>query len=702
VTTAAAIAVAAHRLDDVLVLHNRPLRDGVALHDTARFRDDVWPLAPATLQRHERGLVLDFTTVAVRYRLAVKQLCYTLLSGDRPPGEPAPTIGSVVGIFYKVRTFLNWVDRRPLHPRHRAAPRVCELTAADLDDYQRHLQATYRSDQYRRGHRSAIRYLWRYRQVLDDHALPFDPYQLPGWFESTYRPAVENTTDRIPEQVHGPLLVWSLRFIDDFAPDILTALDTWRTLRGPGHGVSRDGHGRNTGVLDDLRTYLDDHLAQHRPLPGHRGKPNIHLIALHLRCAGQSLRRYQQTIDKAAAVVGLTDHTSVDVAITGHVDGQPWLDDIAVDPNRDNGLSILSRMLQAACYVVIAFLSGMRESEVKHLRRGCLSVQRDERGTPYRWIVSSLAFKGETDPTGVPATWVIGVPAARAIRILERLHQPGVDWLFGALRVVPGTSPSGRTGTATLTLAATNRQLNRLITWINTYCAARGRADGIPPIDGRSWQLTTRQFRRTLAWFIARRPGGTIAGAIAYRHHSIQMFEGYAGTSESGFRAEVESEQALARGEHLLTMVNQHEHQHLTGPAANEAARRLDQLGEQARFKGITITDRRRLQRLLTKHDPAVYPGTYATCVYDHAKALCQQKVALSGQMHPDLANCQPLACRNIALSTNNIAAWHAERDHLNRRLTARPPLPPLLQAQMQNRRDQIEQFLAAQPPDAP
>jgi hypothetical protein len=34
--------------------------------------------------------------------------------------------------------------------------------------------------------------------------------------------------------------------------------------------------------------------------------------------------------------------------------------------------------------------------------------------------------------------------------------------------------------------------------------------------------------RRTLAWFIARRPGGAIAGTIQYRHHSIHMFEGLA------------------------------------------------------------------------------------------------------------------------------------------------------------------------------
>lgn len=54
--------------------------------------------------------------------------------------------------------------------------------------------------------------------------------------------------------------------------------------------------------------------------------------------------------------------------------------------------------------------------------------------------------------------------------------------------------------------------------------------------------------------------GRGYAGAIAYRHLSIQIFEGYAGTSESGFRAEVESEEALARGEYLLAMIDHHDH----------------------------------------------------------------------------------------------------------------------------------------------
>lgn len=130
--------------------------------------------------------------------------------------------------------------------------------------------------------------------------------------------------------------------------------------------------------------------------------------------------------------------------------------------------------------------------------------------------------------------------------------------LFAPLAHTPG----GRTRTAAraLTYASTNRQLNEFIRWINDYCAARGRADGIPMINERPWVLSTRQFRRTLAWFIARHPGGAVAGAIAYRHQAVCMFEGYAGTSDSGFRAEVESEQALARGEHLLAMIGAHEH----------------------------------------------------------------------------------------------------------------------------------------------
>jgi hypothetical protein len=121
----------------------------------------------------------------------------------------------------------------------------------------------------------------------------------------------------------------------------------------------------------------------------------------------------------------------------------------------------------------------------------------------------------------------------------------------------------------------------------------RERSHSANPFAIATWtqsHTVTAEKRRTLAWFIARRPGGSIAGAIAYRHLSIQMFEGYAGTSDSGFRAEVESEQALARGEHLRSMIDRHEHTNLAGPAAAEATRRLEQLGKHTHFRGTSPT----------------------------------------------------------------------------------------------------------------
>jgi hypothetical protein len=272
---------------------------------------------------------------------------------------------------------------------------------------------------------------------------------------------------------------------------------------------------------------------------------------------------------------------------------------------------------------------------------------------------------------------VIGEAAARAVAVLERIHEDRTEWLFGAVRVGPGAGSAGRSGNSALTGAGTNRQLNRFTRWVNDYCAATGRSDAIPDVDGRPWHITTRQFRRTLAWFIARRPGGVIAGAIAYRHHSIQTFEGYAGTSDSGFRAEVEAEQALARAEHLLPMIDHNEHSQLRGPASAEAQQRLTELGDQARFADITITDRRRLQRLMNRDDPAVYVGRYATCVYDHTKALCHARVGLGGQAAKNPRPGQLQAARLPQRRAHPGQSGRlARRAHRNRRRSRRTPPP--------------------------
>jgi hypothetical protein len=178
------------------------------------------------------------------------------------------------------------------------------------------------------------------------------------------------------------------------------------------------------------------------------------------------------------------------------------------------------------------------------------------------------------------------------------------------------------------------------------------------------------------------------------------MFEGYAGTSDSGFRAEVESEQALNRGEFLIATIEAHDHDQMVGPAAGEATRRREDLGERASFQGMVVLEPARLRRLMTKYDPAIYPGKYITCVHTHTKALCEKAKRGGSEGLPDHGGCQPLLCHNVALSTGNITSWREEITRIDRRLNARPPLPPLLEHRLRARKTEILTFLDRHLPD--
>lgn len=675
-------------LDGTFVLHNRQLRPGTILADTARFEDSDWPLAPAALQGQERGLTLRFDKVPARHRQALKLLAYAFLSRELPADEPRPSISSVASVFYNAAVFLRWLDS------HHSVRSLAHVTDETLLQFQRFLLGRYRSPSRRRMLRAAVVFFWRYRRSLSDEALALDPRTVSGWNElqDSTQLGAENTTARIPEDVHSRVLIWALRFVNDFADDILDAVNRLEVLRTKRPGlVSAYGSNRIK-----VASYLENARTSGRPLPGANGQVSYAALARSIGCDRNALLVHLTNIAATAEAVGVSEYIYLNITVRGAIDGDPWIEGISLDPIRDDSLTVLTQMLQAACYIVIAFLSGMRDSEVKHLRAGCCTTESDGNGNPYRWKVSSLAFKGESTNTGVPATWIIGESAARAIGVLERIHRDRArgrtDWLFAPIK--SGAAASGRGENDAMTLAGTNRQINRFISWVKDYCTARGRLDGIPDVDGKPWRLSTRQFRRTLSWYIARRPGGSIAGAIAYRHHSVQMFEGYAGTSASGFRAEVEAEEALARGEHLLAMIDRNEHTRLTGPASEEAERRLISLGADPAFAGTVTTDRRRLLRILDSPNSAVYPGRYVTCVYNPDKALCRTRTG-SDNDTPDQSNCKPLTCRNTALTDENLNTWHEELATITRDLSSKPSLPPLLIARLEARHEQVAQFIA-------
>lgn len=668
------------------VLSGRPLREGVRLPDTSRFGDTRWELTPAVLQQQAKPLVLDFAVVPEPFQKPVKELFYLMLSGPLPAGEVRLSVLSVRRLMVDVKRFVVWTAT------HTAAQSFSDLTIDNLAKYACYLSVTVTSPASREVAEVAARLLWRYRSGLQGNHLRFDPLDAEGWGRSTRRRlGSENATPRIPEPVMGTLLAWSLRFVDVFAPDVLAACDLWdrKDLRGPARSSDPSRTARKL-VTAPLQRFLSEHLASGTPLPGHRGRIDFNEVARRAEVSRRSMSEpyHRRKVLEVADTVGVDDHVDLGVRVTGTIAGRPWLPKIAKDWQHRYGTATLAGMLQAACYITIAYLSGMRDSEIKHLQRGCVRVHRDASGTAYRWTIRSRAFKGESDPAGAPATWVIGEAAARAVDVLERLQHSEADMLFAPLK------QRSQSRIRALAGRETNDLLNAFISWINAYAEEYGLHDPVPNVDGTVWRLSTRQFRRTLAWYLARQPGGSIAGAIQYRHLGVQMFEGYAGTSESGFRAEVEAELALARGEHLLAMTTAHDHPSFTGPAAAEASRRLAELGHRARYAGQVITDSRQLKRVMQLHDPQIYPGQYVTCVFNPDKALCHPTPDSRGRLTPTPRSCQPLDCRNVALTATDVNALRAERAQLDAQMNRRPALPPLLQHRLNARRTKIAEFL--------
>jgi integrase len=76
--------------------------------------------------------------------------------------------------------------------------------------------------------------------------------------------------------------------------------------------------------------------------------------------------------------------------------------------------------LQGACYIVCAYLTGMRDSEVQAMQPGCVSAERSADGLIERYRVRSTVYKRQ-GARGVTADWITIEPVVRAVAVMEIL-----------------------------------------------------------------------------------------------------------------------------------------------------------------------------------------------------------------------------------------------------------------------------------------
>lgn len=161
---------------------------------------------------------------------------------------------------------------------------------------------------------------------------------------------------------------------------------------------------------------------------------------------------------------------------------------------------------------------------------------------------------------------------------------------------------------------------------------------------------------RTIAWHIAHQPFGVVAGKIQYKHAQVAIFEGYAGSSASGFPAEIEDERRLARLESFLDRYDDFKAGAATTPRLAEQFTRIrSELGD---FPG-RVVDPARLRAMLANAARTYYPGVLNDCYFDAAAALCIRHKRDSGKpgTEPVMNHCQPALCRNSCVTGKHVPA---------------------------------------------
>lgn len=173
-------------------------------------------------------------------------------------------------------------------------------------------------------------------------------------------------------------------------------------------------------------------------------------------------------------------------------------------------------LLSTACYIIIAYFSGMRISEGMSIKAGCIEKKRSDNGTAY-YLLHSTYYKTVQRPKG--DTWLVPEAVATAVDVLERLSKPlreksGLNYLFLCNRM------------------RKNNEIG-VISNMNTYLKQFMQETRVVLHQGKPWNLTPHQFRKSFAYFMARENKCNLKFLQGqFKHVSMDMTMWYVITEE--------------------------------------------------------------------------------------------------------------------------------------------------------------------------
>ncbi|MCR8574284.1 hypothetical protein [Streptomyces sp. Isolate_219] len=682
-----------HPLPAPPVLDRWVLPEMVTTEATGRgpwFDDDVWDFTPFIPRTNNRGR-LRFTRLSnAAVALGAKEYVYSRITRVIPTrrrpfesGQPLK-LTSVGADFDRYVLIIEALAERGVSCLE-------DATQEDLNALLRTWMSTVDASTLNRTQKGAgrrkevlvprtvatriatLQHMGAHRRHIFADKLSFDPW--PG------RPAFhvvkhvsdeeENSTPRIPEPILAAVLKAALFYVSTASADILAARKELEDLTATTQGRRRLGKGKPAILLN---AFVDRRRAEGRGIPALPGC--FHFRAPHapvvdgvvqapnflqsFAMAGTSQAwHHKKILLDAGAELGY-EEGGFDTPMSPWPDtGRPWRSRLN-QPLLEQEIT----MLRVACWLVIAYLSGMRDVEVRELARDCARTEEGQDGRT-RFKNHGRVFKGR-QLTGDEADWVVLEVVHDAVRVLQQLNDDPTH-LFGY---------RSQLGHYTL-LHDVPSLLDKFRDHINELFSTE---DGpFVPLDGeQAWKFTTRQFRRTLAWHIAHQPFGVVAGARQYKHAKITMFEGYAGTSESGFAAEVTAEEAVAMLDYVEDLYRSwDDDQPSTGGAAGRINAEFERIRRELGDLSGAVADERRLRTMLSHLAKTLHPGVLNDCFFQAATAVCVKRAKIVGRPVPQHNMC--LKCPNARRSTVHLPRLITARDQaleLHDKCNAAGPVP--------------------------
>ncbi|MEW2621435.1 hypothetical protein [Streptomyces sp. NPDC048106] len=300
-------------------------------HANSRYQDAVWPLASLIDNPSTRPLSLHWKNCPKELQGQVKLAAWTMINGQLRPtlvkerGSAARARRSAEDMGGTCREWMRlarWLRKRG----------VTELAACTEDVWRDYAEVRWANDVSRR---QAVKIMSRLTDLWAFDRLSAHPSRIsrPPWDTKgvdDFLPAsgdgdggAENLTEPLAPQVIGPLLVWAIRMVEDFADDILAA---WAETCGLTE-CARSNPSTPEG-LAALKAYLLPLRETDTAIPFAvtRGKAGIArtFIAGTTGASRHQVMKLTQRYGLASLALQRPGPCPLHAPVTGRINGRPW------------------------------------------------------------------------------------------------------------------------------------------------------------------------------------------------------------------------------------------------------------------------------------------------------------------------------------------------------------------------------------------